>query len=108
MPDRAWQLRQAALQHVLAGMPSRPDAEAITGLFGLFVEAPDKEAAAAALVMAMTFLRSPAKARAPLSKALAPALRKYRGSRLASLLLQRLGHVVATKPPAPAAPPPGG
>lgn len=97
-PDLDRQLRQSALQSVIAGMSAHPDAAALSSLFSLFVAAPDKEAAAAALVLSMTFLRSPA-------KALAPALHMYRASRLAKLLAGRLGHVVAAKP-APSAPPP--
>ena len=106
--DHDLQLRKSALQTVLASMQSHPDAAAVSSLFALFVAAPDREAAAAALVLSMNFLRSPAKARAPLMKAFAPALRQYRGSKLAVLLADRLGHVVAAKPPAPVAPPPGG
>ena len=106
-PDRDRQLRQSALQTVLAGMPAHPDVEAFSSLFSLYAKAPDKEASAAALVLSMTFLRSPAKARAPLQKALAPALRAYRASTLAALLAERLGHVVAVKPPPPAPPPVG-
>jgi len=105
-PDRDVQLRQSALQAVLAGMHSQPDAEAISSLFALFVKATDKEAMAAALVLSMTFLRSPAKARGPLMKALGPAMHKFRGSRLAVLLAERLGCVVAPGAPAPVAPPP--
>ncbi|MGV8937550.1 MAG: hypothetical protein ACOH2J_10535 [Allorhizobium sp.] len=109
-PDSDRQLRQSALQSVLADMSECPDAEAISSLFSLFVKAPDKEASAAALVLSMTFLRSPAMARGPLMKALVPALSKYRGSKLAMLLAQRLGPVVAAKspPPPPSPPPPVG
>ncbi|MDQ0322160.1 hypothetical protein QO002_004366 [Pararhizobium capsulatum DSM 1112] len=107
-PDHDWQLRQSALQTVLAGMHAQPDADAISSLFALFVKAPDKEVMAAALVLSMTFLRSPAKARGPLMKSLGPAMQTFRGSKLAVLLAVRLGHVVTPKAPAPVAPPPGG
>jgi hypothetical protein len=107
--DHDRQLRQSALQTVLGGMQAHPDAEAISSLFALYLTAPEKEAASAALVLSMAFLRSPATARGPLLKALAPALQSYRGSRLAILLGARLGHVAtARQPPAPVAPPPGG
>ncbi len=104
--DHDKELRQSVLQRVLADLPDHPDADAVSGLFDLYTRAPEKEAAGAALVLATSFLRAPAKARGPLMKAFGPAMRKYRGSELAEYLLVRLGKVIAAKPAAPPAPPP--
>ena len=105
-PDRV--MRQEALVETIASMQSGPDESVFANVFDLYTKAPDKETEAAATVMTATFLRASAKSRMPLLKALAPAMRTWRGSKLVTLLAAKLGKVVAAKPPAPPAPPPGG
>lgn len=106
--DKDRLLRQAALVDAIAAMQSGPDEFVFANVFDLYTKAPDKETAAAATVLTATFLRTSAKSRTPLLKALAPAMRTWRDSKLVILLATKLGKVIAAKPPAPPAPPPGG
>ena len=102
-------LRQEALIEAIAAMQSGPDEDTFAGLFELYGKAPDKETVAAATVLTATFLRTSAKARGPLLKALTPAMRTWRNAKLVILLAAKLGKVIVAKPPAPPpAPPPGG
>lgn len=100
--------RQEALSSALEAIHGQPDPEAFAALFEVFASAPAREIAGAATLISVAFLRTAAKRRAPLLKALQPALRDHRATKLAAQLLQKLGTVLVAKPPAPVAPPPPG
>lgn len=107
--DKDLRLRQAALTEVVASMQANPDPEIFHHLFKLFEPAPPKEAQAAALLLSITYLRTPATARQPLLKAMQPSMKAHRNTKLAAFLLVKLGAALVAKPPAPPPPaPPGG
>lgn len=107
--DRELLRRQSVVAEVVVSMAGNPDPDVFHLLFELFSNAPEKENPAAAMIVTTAFLRTPAKQRQPVLKALQPALKAYRSSRLAVLISSRLGAALVAKPPAPPpAPPPGG
>lgn len=107
--DKDLRLRQAALTEAVASMQANPDPEIFHHLFKVFEPTPPKEAQAAALLLSITYLRTPASARQPLLKALQPSLKAYRNTKLAAFILVKLGAALVAKPPAPPpSAPPGG
>lgn len=107
-PDKELLQRRLAISEAVASMAGNPDPDIFHLLFKLFANAPEKELPAAAMIISTAYLRTPAKKRQPLLKALHPALRTFRATKLAVLISAKLGAVLAAKPPAPPPAPPGG
>lgn len=107
-PDKGLLQRQSVIADAVGSMAGNPDPDVFSLLFKLFTNAPEKEIPAAAMILSTAYLRTPAKKRQPALKALQPALRTFRTTKLAGLISARLGAVLVTKPPAPPPAPPGG
>jgi hypothetical protein len=104
--DLPW--RQSAVSEAVGSMAGNPDPDVFHRLFKLFANAPEKEIPAAAMILSTAYLRTPATKRQPVLKALQPALRAFRSTKLAALISARLGAALVAKPPAPPPAPPGG
>jgi hypothetical protein len=100
--------RQSAIMDAIRSMAGNPDPDVFRLLFSLFAKAPEKEIPAAAMIISTAYLRTPAKMRQPVLKALRPSLQAFRMTKLAILISAKLGAALVAKPPAPAPAPPGG
>ena len=107
-PDKKLLQRQSVIADALGSMAGNPEPDVFGLLFKLFANAPEKEIPAAAMILSTAYLRTPTKKRQPVLKALQPALRTFRTTRLAVLISAKLGSVLVAKPPAPPPAPPGG
>ena len=107
-PDKELFQRQSAIADAVGSMAGNPDPDVFHLLFKLFSNAPEKEIPAAAMIISTAYLRTPAKQRQPVLKALQPALRAFRTTKLAIFVSARLGAALVARPPAPPPAPPGG
>jgi hypothetical protein len=100
--------RQSAISAAVGSMAGNPDPDVFHLLLKLFANAPEKEIPAAAMIISTAYLRTPATKRQPVLKALQPALRTFRATKLAGLISAKLSAALIAKPTAPPPTPPGG